>query len=468
MTQTLEKTLASAAALDLRGLTLDALAAELHVKRATGTRALKQKRTAKKKTGSQKRATAAAVAKTRPVAAAPRIKEPAFEPGADLIAGRDAVIRLVRKNADNVFSIGAALIPLQEAVPEKSWSKFLKPTGLTARTAWNYMSVARSLTEYRKELVEADIAQTVLYVLARGPSEIVEMVLDAARDGKPLKGSAVRRMVAEAIGETSKPRAPALNRGGLSGLRGVAAERINADGVKLIEHCKAILGVLVRTLALHVRGHKLSRQELAPKITDDAHSAYMLIWSVTRLEDVTRKTGLEDAMSWRKAYQVLEQLSSQARWPAKADVAPWLQHTVLPVLEFVVYGKSLDINQARPGVANAIEAEDRAEEEVQTSAGGRLEPAEVPALAEDDHQHAFEVDVAFAVEEEREVSVDLAPVDEDPETRAAAIYAALDLGEPVQDSLPKMEWGKRPFFVKKPLPSVQEPTRGPVSVAPQT
>jgi len=52
----------------------------------------------------------------------PKVKVAPFEPSDEHRAGLKAVCVLIRKNTDNVFAIGSALIALQQRTPEKAWA----------------------------------------------------------------------------------------------------------------------------------------------------------------------------------------------------------------------------------------------------------------------------------------------------------------------------------------------------------
>jgi hypothetical protein len=331
-------------------------AATTATKRSTGTRALKQKPTSNTgKAAKNKRKSAEAktsVTDTVKEPRTPRVTVLAFEPSAELLVARQGVALLIRKNADNTFAIGQGLSDLQPQVPEKAWGKFVKPLGLTTRTAWNYMSVARNLTSYRKELVDADIGPTALYQLARGPGDVVEAVINAYLAGERLGVAAIKRMIDDALGIKAKPKAD----GGIAGLRRVALEKLRTDEAALQALAKRLLGVLTDTVKTLDEGKGVRKGVLAAEVAGDAAKATLILESLMRPTDHNHwSTAESKAPSWGHAKSVLIALANPVRWPKKPDFEPWLVETVIPTLRFIVYGDPL-----RPGIeADAVQMDDQ-------------------------------------------------------------------------------------------------------------
>lgn len=393
------------------------------VAQSKGARARKGKRTPK-------------VIKAKAAQREPKAKVVPFEPSLELLAALDGVRKLLQKNGENIFAIGAALIPLQEQVPEKAWSRILKRIGLSVRTAWNYMSVARSLMYNRRALVEADIGPTVLYALARGPRTIVDIVIDAYGRGERLTVAAVRRLVDDALGLKPKPISDALDQGGLAGMRRAAAAKLKADTANLVRLGKAMLDVVVEALKLAAHGKRLNKGELSAKLIPDSREAHRLVRSIAApLEGNNTRAARETG--WGRAQVLLDQMSTEPRWPTKADLDAWLALEVVPTLEFIVHGKATtptnEVDTVLPLVVER--AGDVAEQAVV------IEPAE-------------ETQVVAAV---------LASVEHlDNEERAAAIFEARDADEPIDIPVIAEEFAKQPIGIEVealPLALATPPTR---------
>lgn len=422
----------SAQAAELRATTETEMVELDPAPQSKGTRARKGKKTPKRT-----RAKAAQAAPKPKVAREPRVKPVPFEPSDEQLALLDRVRVLIQKNGDNIFAIGAALIPLQESIPEKAWSKFLKRIGLTVRTAWNYMSVARSLMYNRRALVEADIGPTVLYVLARGPRTIVEVVLEAYRSGERLTVAAVRRLVDDALGVKPKPISDALDQGGLAGMRRAAAAKLEADAAELVRLGKAMLDVIVEALKLAANGKRLNKGDLAARLVPDSREAHRLVRSIAAPLEGVNNTRAARETGWGKAQVLLDQMSTEPRWPSKADLDVWLSLEVVPTLEFVVHGKGAAPTQ-----------------KIDT---------DLPVAVEEVADHINEV-VVIDAEEPKEIEIaEPASVEHlDNEERAAAIFEARDANEPIDVPVVAEEFAKEPTRIEveaPPLAPAMSPAR---------
>lgn len=398
------------------------------VAKSDGTRARKQKKAdkpsskAKKKRGSAGKAAAKEREASIKPPRMPREKLPPFELSDDDRARLKVVQVLLRKGPDNTFEIGGALCAAQPSIPEKSWSRAIKPLGLTARSAWNYMSVARCLTPFRDALVNADVGQTALYQLARGPHTIVEIVLEAFQRGERLTVAAVRRLVDDALGIKPKPISDALDQGGLAGMRRAAAERLKSEAAELVRLCKAMLAAIKEALKEAKGGGKrVSKGDLAARIVTDAREAYRLVISIAAPlahPDVRNGT----STGWGNAQVVLGVLGSEPRWPTRAALEEWLTQSVIPTLEFVVHGKSAD-----PAVVAVVNV--------------------IMTPTTDENHDAPATPVATETEE----AAVLEPVLE-AEERAAAVYRARDEGTPIDDHVGDGEFAKEHVRIEVAAP----------------
>jgi hypothetical protein len=328
--------------------------------KSDGSRARKGKTTrakkAKNKAGKGK-AKGARSAKDETAPKPPRVlkeKAPAFELSDEHRAKLRNVGLLIRRNADNTFDIGAALAELQPSIPEKSWGKVIRPLGLTTRSAWNYMSVSRCLSQYRADLIDADIGQTVLYQLARAPEALIRIVIDTYHGGERLGVAAVKRMVDDALGIEKKPKASAIDVGGLCGIRRAAMEKLRADSAELIAAIKRILVALDVALKPLRDGKRVNKGALADAITGDCRTAHRLIRGLAAPFD-GRDFGKPPVKTgWGAAQVLLDQMGSEGNWPTRTAFEPWLTETVLPTLRFIVDGKAAatpDIAAEAPQVA---------------------------------------------------------------------------------------------------------------------
>ncbi|UVC12237.1 hypothetical protein IHQ71_29845 (plasmid) [Rhizobium sp. TH2] len=356
----------------------------------------------------------------------PRIKPTPFEPTDEQIARLDAVRKLIRKNGDNIFAIGAALIPLQESVPEKAWAKFLKRIGLAVRTAWNYMSVARHLMDDRQSLVDADIGPTALYVLARGPRAIVEVVLEAHGRGERLAVATVRRLVDDALGIKPKQKPAALDQGGIAGMRRAAAAKLTADAAELVRLGKAMLGVVAEALRSAGEGKRLNKGDLTARLVSDSRESHRLVRSIAApLEGpnnaIAARTG------WGRAQALLDQMSTETRWPSKAELEAWLTHTVVPTLEFVVHGK------------NSTPTDEIVVDTTVVAEAAGDQPNVGPAV---EAEPAIDIDTVEPASAEQP----------DPEERAAAIFQARDADEPIDVPVVEGDFEKEPMRIEVEAP----------------
>lgn len=313
------------------------------IAKSDGSRARKGKSTSKRK---GKSAGKARVTKTANATAtvkaphAPKEKVAAFVLSEEQHALFQNVRVLIRKGTDNAFEIGSALDVLQPSIPEKSWGKVIKPLGLTTRSAWNYMSVARNLVAFRGPLVDADIGTTVLYQLARGPEAIVQFVIDAYLGGERLSVANVKRLVDDALGIVKKPKTSAIDVGGLAGIRQAAMEKLRADSAALIAVIKRIQVAVAEALKPLSDGKRVKKGALAEAITSDSRDAYQLIKSLAAPFDGRDFGKAPITTGWGAAQEVLYRMGGIESWPTKEALEPWLLDTVVPTLHFILSGET--------------------------------------------------------------------------------------------------------------------------------
>jgi hypothetical protein len=275
-------------------------------------------------------------------------KEPAYVLTVDAKELLKAVGVIMQKSADNTFAIGKALERSKEAIPHNAWAKAIRPLGLTVKTAYNYMSVFRALSDYRAELVEADIGPTVMYQLARNPLSVAT-VLEAYRRGERLSVANVRKLVDEALGVKPKPTVDVLNLGGMSGLRRAAAAKVKSDMAEFVRLIKVILEFVEEAMKPMAEGKRVKKGPLAAAIVYDCRHACDLVNALAAPLGAGAPTRhlnlaphkLPAGSGWGKVQALLYQLGAEPAWPAADVLETWLVVEVVPMLRFVAHGEAM-------------------------------------------------------------------------------------------------------------------------------
>lgn len=338
----------------------------------------KKGRRAKAKAKAKKEPTATKAARgkkgnaTAKVAREAKVKKPKAEkkPDFDIDALEPEVRELVetsvakveaigRKTTENVLDLGVIFNDMAEAIPDEAHWKVavVRHCKVSWKFADNWKRVHVALSARRAELVQHKVTPTVLIQLLPATSEQVDQVLGSFAAGKPMKV----REVKDLVGSGAAPAGEAAlgTKGGLSGLKSLAAAKAAQQGRSVMAGLKAIRQVVGD--AIEASGEKkLKKGELEDAITSVAKLLQRELTELLcgldgeqlRIGFQIRHAEVADER-WAMVLAVVGKLANIERWPDAAKLKPWMVDEVMPLFAFAIDGTDVAIRSEQVEVVAA-------------------------------------------------------------------------------------------------------------------
>ncbi|GGE09428.1 hypothetical protein GCM10011390_30640 [Aureimonas endophytica] len=281
-----------------------------------------------------------------------------FDYGSVSLADRQAlqgyaeqVRSIARKGVEEVFELGEAFADAKARLPKRYEEWFRKEvTGITTRTASNYIGVYERFNERREQIVALGLKPSSLYKLAAAPEPAIEEVLGRAEAGEKVLGADVTRIVrlhAEPADEVE--RVSPADRGGPKGFKALLAERLTHWQREWTERATELLDVLddlvppgasgfrgtkpdvdkaigLRSLWLHVELARMTGASFANKADDRLGVPYM--------------QGRDwPSEPWRLLHHSLGHVGAASSW-SKGKLFEEVTGTLIPRLRWALGGAS--------------------------------------------------------------------------------------------------------------------------------
>jgi hypothetical protein len=251
---------------------------------------------------------------------------------------------LGRRSTEQAFELGALLEQASEHVEPGTFEKWVSQRcDISSKTARNYRSVARNLSNYRDRAVELAVSPTVLFHLASAPEEKVEAALAFAEEHDGIRVSEVKTLLADGVETSSEESSGAelADIGGLSGLRAMIDFKTKTGIAAFVESAAAIAAEVTKILESKPKGKRLQKTTLVPLFEPLARTAKRSLGNVLLLDapgdvDVRKlsESELPAASRWYKVFATLDHLGKREEWPEAKGLEDWLSHEVLPLLDW--------------------------------------------------------------------------------------------------------------------------------------
>lgn len=257
---------------------------------------------------------------------------------------------LNRMSTEHAFAIGLEFQRAKAVIPPKSFGKWLKPvSGYTVKAATYYISVHEKLADYKVRLINAAIAPTTMFIMAKGSNSAIETALRAFENGERLTGKQVQAIVDAESGVAKTEEMPILlNTPGLAGLKKAAAARQIEEISLFREMIDRIRHEVEEALKPLEHGRAVVKKHLTDKVAIDCRHAHDLLCSIAvpvvpgfQPYDRWRHGHFEKGTAWHKVQLLLYKAGAPDAWPDRAELVAWLQKEMLPVLRFILDGEPL-------------------------------------------------------------------------------------------------------------------------------
>ncbi|TCM45370.1 hypothetical protein C8J36_12210 [Rhizobium sp. PP-F2F-G48] len=248
---------------------------------------------------------------------------------------------LGRRTTEQAFEFGDHLNRAAEVLPEGSFDKWVKSRcGLVARSARNFVAVYRNLSPYRDELVDLSVGLTALFHLSSAtPAQIEEAITFAEEHGR-LQVADVKTILSGGNQADGKAETNDLFlRGGVAGLKALIALKTR-DGMKsLIAH----LGLISQIIQAELAKKRVIKEGLAKGVSDLARVTRLELESLALFVDPNLDLGHNARVMpfpaespWARVNGTLQRLGSMETWPKAGEMRGWLEHEVLPILDWTL------------------------------------------------------------------------------------------------------------------------------------
>ena len=268
-----------------------------------------------------------------------------------------------RKTTENVLNLGVIFHDMAEAIPDEAHWKVavVRHCKVSWKFADNWKRVHVALGARRAELVQHQVTPTVLIQLLPATSEQVDQVLGAFAAGKPMKV----REVQDLVGSGAAPEGETAlgTKGGLSGLKSLAAAKAAQQGKNVMAGLKAIQQVVGD--AIEASGEKkLKKGELEDAMTSVAKLLQRELTELLcgldgeqlRIGYQIRHAEVADER-WAMVLAVVGKLANIERWPDAAKLKPWMVDEVMPLFAFAIDGTDVAVRSEEQVEVMAAAAE---------------------------------------------------------------------------------------------------------------
>lgn len=245
------------------------------------------------------------------------------------------------------FVYGKCFAEAKAILPKKEFGGWLKGVSrYTIRSAWNFILVHERLSKHREVLVNAGLATTELFEMARGEPQAVSELAERIGHGERFNRTQIRSLLGIQKKKAEKKSQSAILVGGEVGLQAVVQAKIVQDMTLFRNLCSYILKAV--EIALHPLelGKAVNKSRLRNAILQECRNASTLIDVIAspmtlQIETRLYPGRLPEDTPWGRVQKILHRMESEDKWPVRSDFVPWLQGEVLPLLKFTVHGDPL-------------------------------------------------------------------------------------------------------------------------------